>query len=217
MKTFLISSILLLAISTYAQGPVRFAFKFGVSPGNNTSGQRLIINRTNPLEEFRIGLSASKQQLFGEVSAHVKLNGHFFLESGIGYTRAASVYKLDFQMLQPDMPSKEMYMRDSKNLLLLPVQIGVVLGKLEVLSGFRATHAFSSKNELTHVKGFSGKSSGVGLGWQFGARYPIRNTLLGVDYHGNFQRVGTGMIVNNQSLEIMNIPGQWVFNIQYRL
>lgn len=220
MKTFLVSLLLLLAgisvASAQSRSNLRFGIKFGISPGYNRSGESLLVNRTNPFEEFQLRLFNTKQQFFVEVNAHLKLNDNFFLETGLGYTRTAATYRLDFRMIQLDMPSKEMYMSESRNIIQLPVEIGARLGNLEVTSGFRAIQSLSTTNELSHVKGFQSEDSGFSMGWQMGARYPIKGTFIGVQYLGHFERVGTGMSVQSQSLELTNIPGRWVFSLQYR-
>lgn len=220
MKTFLVSLMLLLAgismASAQSDRNPRFGVKFGISPGYNRSGESLLVNRTNPFEEFQLRLFNTKQQFFGEVNAHLKLNDNFFIETGLGYTRTASTYRLDFRMLQIDMPSTVMYMSESHHILQLPVEIGARLGSLEVTSGFRAIQSLSTDNELSHVKGFQSEDSGFSMGWQMGARYPVKGTFIGVQYLGHFERVGTGMSVQNQSLELTNIPGRWVFSLQYR-
>jgi hypothetical protein len=52
------------------------------------------------------------------------------------------------------------------------------------------------------------------MGWQASAGFSIARLRLGVEYQGQFTRVGAGKFVNDQSLEIMHVPGQFVVSLQ---
>lgn len=193
---------------------IKFDFKVGASPGSNPKSAATLINRSNPSEEFQFNMVKAEPQLFAGIAAHVPLKAPFFLEGGISYTKSASVYRIDYSYPEPG--PKEQFMKGSEAMVMLPVNIGARIGNFEVTSGFTAIQSLSVESELAHLNGFKNEAKAVKLGWQMGARYDLKVVMLGAEYQGAFSRVCQGMNVNNESLEIMNVPGRWVFNIQYR-
>lgn len=193
---------------------VKIGIKIGASPESNPKSAAILINRSNPIEEFQFNMVKAEPQLFAGIVAQVPLKAPFFLEGGISYTKSKSVYRINY--LHAELGSKEQFMSGSEEMLLLPVNMGVRVGSIEVTSGFTAIQSLSYKNELAHLNGFNNEAKSVKMGWQMGARYDLKFVMLGAEYQGAFSRVCQGMNVNNESLEIMNVPGSWVFNIQYR-
>ena len=193
---------------------IKFDFKVGASPGSNPKSAATLINRSNPSEEFQFNMVKAEPQLFAGIAAHVPLKAPFFLEGGISYTKSKSVYHINYSY--PEFGPKEQFMKGSEALVMLPVNIGARIGNFEVTSGFTAIQSLSVESELAHLNGFKNEAKAVKMGWQMGARYDLKVVMLGAEYQGAFNRVCQGMNVNNESLEIMNVPGRWVFNIQYR-
>ena len=193
---------------------IKFDFKVGASPGSNPQSAAVLLNRSNPIEEFQFNMVKAEPQLFAGIAAHIPLKAPFFLEGGVSYTKSNSVYRINY--LHAELTSSEQLMNESEAMLLLPVNIGSRIGNFEVTSGFTAIQSLSVESELAHLNGFKNEAKAVKMGWQMGARYDLKVVMLGAEYQGAFSRVCQGMNVNNESLEIMNVPGRWVFNIQYR-
>lgn len=215
MKKLMIITCALLGTYLTAWSQVHFDVKFGASPGTKPVSAGLIVNRDNPHEEFVFNMVQVKPQFYGGIRANVQLASPFFLESGISYTRKTSRYQLNYTMHSKEHP-EEMYMNESEDMFLLPVDIGVSIGDIDVTSGLTAMKTISSIKELSHLKGFQTDGNSIKLGWQMGVRYGFKRTLVGVEYQGSLNRVGHGMYVNGKPLEIMNVPGKMVFTMQYR-
>ena len=215
MKKLMILSFLLMTFTTQMNAQVRFNLKLGASPGANPRSASIFVNRENPVKEFQFNLVHTDPQYYGGVSAYVPLATPFFLEAGISYTKLTSQFLIDYSVplkLQND----NVLMEGSEEMILLPVNVGVTMGGLDITSGLRAIKTISHSSELTHLDGFHADENSIKLGWQMGARYAINRTLIGVEYMATLNRVCEGMYVNGQSLEIMNVPGSFVFSIQYR-
>jgi hypothetical protein len=217
MKKLIVIVVAFFLTYCIASAQVRFDIKFGISPGSNPLNAGIIVNRQNPMEEFQFNLFQVKPQFYGGLSAHLPLASPFFVNGGITYSQKTSLYQINYtnKSLSSEIKAAEQYMNESENMILLPVNVGVSLGKVDVTSGLTATATFSKSSELTHVNGFTQDENGLQLGWQFGVRYAIRRTMVGVEYQSAFNRVGQGMYVNGHSLELMNVPGKFVFSVQY--
>jgi hypothetical protein len=216
MKKLIISATILLATYVTSQAQVQFKAEFGASPASNSTSAGIIVNRNNPHEEFQFNQTQVKPQFYGGIRANIKLGTPFFLETGISYTKRTAEFHLDYTMPLPENPTGEMYVSESEDMLLFPLDIGVSMGKLEVTSGLTAIKTISAIKELSHVKGFHSDGNSLKMGWQMGVRYGINRTQIGIEYQGSLNRVGQGMSVNGNSLEIMNVPGKMVFTMQYR-
>lgn len=216
MKKLIVIVVAFFLTYCIASAQVRFDIKIGISPGSNPLTAGIIVNRQNPMEEFQFNLVQVKPQFYGGLSAHLPLASPFFVNGGITYSQKTSLYQINYTNTLPsELKAAEQYMNESENMILLPVNVGVSLGKVDVTSGLTATATFSKSSELTNVAGFKQDKNGMQLGWQFGVRYAIQRTMIGVEYQSAFNRVGQGMYVNGNSLELMNVPGKFVFSIQY--
>lgn len=216
MKKLIISAAILLATCAISQAQLQVKAEFGASPASNATSAGIIVNRDNPREEFQFNQTQVKPQFYGGIRANIKLGSPFFLETGISYTKCTSEFQLNYTMDRPENQPQEMYMSESEDMLLFPLDIGVSIGKLEVTSGLTAIKTISAIKELSHVQGFHSDGNSLKMGWQMGVRYGINRTQIGVEYQGSLNRVGQGMSVNGNSLEIMNVPGKMVFTMQYR-
>ncbi len=191
----------------------------GVSPGTNVNSPGVIINRSDPRKEFQFSLIQVKPQYYGGLRANIKLNAPFFLEGGVSYTKRTTVYEANFRMPQPLIKEPDeqiMNMSVSQDMILLPVDIGVSLGSFDITSGLRANKIISSKNQLTHLNGYQEEGNSLTWGWQMGVRYAFKHMMIGGEFQGEMHRVCDGMSVNGNSLEIRNVPGRFVFTVQYR-
>ncbi|MEP6793500.1 MAG: hypothetical protein ABJB16_04185, partial [Saprospiraceae bacterium] len=62
--------------------------------------------------------------------------------------------------------------------------------------------------------GFSQEKNSIKLGWQAGIRYAFHRVLLGVEYQATLNPICQDRYVNGQSLQLMNVPGSFVFSVQ---
>ena len=218
MKKLIISSLVVCASFTVVWSQknsvdLKIGFSHGVSP--LTAG--VLINRDNPRSEFMLNMVHVKPQFYAGINLHRQLNESFFLEGGITYTKKTSQYKIDYTLSQPEPLTDIMYMNESENMIQMPVNIGVGIGKFDIMSGLTVSRTISSSNELSHIEGFSAGDNSFRFGWQMGVRYALLHRVsAGVEYQGTMNRVCEGMKVNGHAMELMNVPGRLVFNLSYR-
>ena len=206
------SIILIGYTSVWSQ--IRLDLMAGISPGSNPRTTGIIVNRHNPSEEFVLNMYKVKPQFYGGIKAHVDLASSFFTEAGIVYTQKTSRYAMRYTQASEENRLTSVAMNETEHLILLPVSIGVRLGSMEVLNGFTATGSIAKNTELSHVNGFESEGSGIQWGWHTGIRHTMGISKIGIEYQGSFSRVGTGASVNGQSLQLMNVPGQFLMTYQ---
>ena len=215
MKKLMILSCILFFAFISLQAQVHFDLQLGVSPGGNPTCASLFVNRSNPYEEFQFSMVNIKPQFFTGVRANVQLKEPFFLEGGISYTKSNSEYLVNYTYENENRPS-EISMSVIDHIIQFPINIGVSLGSVDITSGLTAMKTISSANELEQINGFHSSDAKFQLGWQMGARYAIHRFMIGLEFQSGFNRVCEGMYVNQQSLELMNVPGKFVVTGQYR-
>src|SRR5688500_15887055 len=214
MKNLIILACLMI-FATQVEAQFHIKIKLGASPGSNTGSAATLVNRENPFEEFQFNLVHTDPQYQGGVSAYLPLGAPFFLEAGISYTKRKSQFEVDYTFkreLQPD----NVLMNGSEEMILVPVNIGVAVGAFDITSGLRAIQTISNSSDLEQLDGFLNNENTLKMGWQMGVRYAFHHMMLGVEYQATMNRVCEGMSVNGHSLEIMNVPGAFVFSIQYK-
>ena len=217
MKHAILSFSIVAMTMTHGYSQLLFQITGGVSPKSNPVSAGVFINRHLPHEEFVFNMHEVKPQVYAGMKARVELEGPFFMDVGLKYTKRTSTYHLEYTMIDFEHPVSDYFMTESDHVLLLPVNIGVSLGALNVTSGLRGMRSIFRNNDLNQLTGFSGSSYPIYFGFQGGITYQIGRSGVGVEYYGNFSRVGSGMSVNGQSLELMNVPGQFLLTIQHNL
>ena len=217
MKNFKLLALwsILLTACTSAWSQFRFDIIAGISPGSNPTTAGLIVNRQIPIEEFTLNMYKVRPQFFGGLKAHLNLSTPFFTEVGVMYTQKTSMYYMEYTVDFESGRDPYASMSETEHLILLPVSIGVSLGSFDITSGFTAIGTLSKKTELSHLAGFESNSPSIRLGWHTGVRHTIKRSMVGIEYQGSFSRVGEGSTVNGQSLELNNIPGQFVLTYQF--
>lgn len=215
MKKLLILSVLILGVTYSVSSQVHLDLKAGISPATSPLNTGIIVNREDPMNEFQFRPVHVNPQFQAGVNLNLQLKTPFFLEGGISYTKKSSDYQVNYRIPGEGKPALAL-MNESEDILMLPVNIGVSLGSFDVTSGLRAMKTLSKKSELTHLNGFSTEENSFRMGWQMGIRYGLHRTMVGVEFQGSLNRVGQGMNVNGHSLEVMNVPGNFVFSIQHR-
>lgn len=189
----------------------------GVSPQSSRVSTDLIINRQIPHDEFLFNLNEVGLQYFGGLKSRLDLESSFFLDFGLTYTKSKSTYQVLYTLIDAEHPVSNHIMTESEHLILLPVNLGVKMGDFELTSGLRAIHSIDSRSDLHQLNGFENEENFISLGWQAGVGYNLFGSRIGVDFSSQFSRVGQGMSVNGQSLELMNVPGQFILTIQRNL
>ncbi|MBK9983750.1 MAG: hypothetical protein IPP15_15500 [Saprospiraceae bacterium] len=214
MKKLMIFTCIILVHTLSAWTQTSIIIKLGATPRSGSFKHYMIVNRNNPREEFKFSTLQVKPQFYAGVSARLQMRTPFFLEAGMTYTEKTSLYQVNYRMPTETNPA-EMVMSEKEKILLLPVNIGVSLGKIDITSGLSAMKTLTKAKELTHLQGFHQDDNAIRVGWQMGARYAIGRTMLGIEYQGTLNREGQGMYVNKQSLEQNNVPGNFVFSVQF--
>jgi hypothetical protein len=214
MKIFSLLSFILVFSTAEGISQWKFHLTGGFSPQTESGSAALIINRHLPLEEFTFLMSKVNPQFFIGLKGQVDLKGSFFADIGLMYSNRTSNYQIEYTMIHAEHSEAIQYLSQSKYLLIMPVNMGVNLGLFDVTSGFRLIHAIEGRSELNPMRGFSTSGKQFSLGWQWGGGFHISKSRIGLEYQGSFSRTGNDMTFQGQSLEFMDLPGQWVLTLQ---
>src|SRR4030095_1996658 len=209
MKKLTILCFILFLALTSMQAQAHFDIQLGVSPGGKPTCASLIVNRSNPYEEFQFSIIIVKPQFVTGARANLQLAEPFFLEGGISYTKSTSEFLIDYTLDNENRPPEE-HLSVIEHIIRFPLNVGVSLGSVDITSGLTATKTISSDNELEQLKGFHSDDVKFQLGWQMGTRYAFNRFMVGFEFQGGLNRVGEGMYVSHESLELMNVPGKFV-------
>ena len=214
MKKYPFTAVITILIVSTSYSQLSLYVVGGLSPESHPNTTDLFVNSKQPRDEFIFTLATVKAQYFGGIKTSIPLSEYFFLESGLTYTKRTSVYAVDYTYRELHEPSA-MDLTETENILMIPVNIGVKLGILDVTSGLTGNTSFSTKTDLGQINGYASDPATFRMGWSTGVRVNIANTAIGIEYQGSLNRVCEGSYVDNQPLEMRNVPGQFVFTIQY--
>lgn len=215
MKNLAITFCFTILSVTMVSSQLRFDVVGGVSPGSSPSSAGLVVNRHLPHEEFVFNMNKVDPQIFAGVKGHMELGAPFFVDAGLLYTRKKSNYDVVYTIIDTEHPVSQHTMTQTDHMIMLPVNIGANMGMFDVTSGFRLMKSVYSKTNLDQLTGFSSEGNPFELGWQAGAGFDLMRTRIGLEYQGNFSRVGKGMFINEQPLELMNVPGQFILLLSH--
>jgi len=215
MRTIIITIAMIIASASSVFSQIRFDVIAGISPGSAPASAGLIVNRHLPHEEFVFNMNKVDPQFYAGVKGYVELAAPFYMEAGLTYTKRKSTYDIVYTIVDREHPVSNHLMSETEHMIMLPVNIGVNLGAFDVTSGLRLIQSIKSDTDLDQLTGFSAESKPIRIGWQASAGFSFLRERIGLEYQGNFSRVGSGMYVNGQSMELMNVPGQLVLTLQH--
>ena len=187
----------------------------GISPESHPTNAYLIVNRLTPQEEFLFNVINTKTQYYGGIKARQDLGANFFMETGALYTQRKTTYSMNYTMKREVGAYQEL--EETEDQLIIPLGVGAKWKAVEFSSGLSGFVSLSKQSDLNHINGFSDQSSTVQLGWHAGIGINLHKVVFGIEYQSALNRMGVGMKIYKQSLELMNVPGQCVAKIQYRL
>lgn len=130
------------------------------------------------------------------------------------YTRSKSDYNVTYTIIDAEHPVRDHIMKETEHKLALPVNVGVNLGIVDVTSGLRIMKSIHKSSELTHLSGFESDENLLSAGWQASVGVALFRTRVGIEYQGSFRRVGTGIYVHDQPLELNHVPGRVMLTVQ---
>jgi hypothetical protein len=218
MKKLLFTSVIFILAATSTWSQVQYEFVAGYSPAYSPKSSPTFVNRGVPRDEFRFNVIHFDHQLFAGMRIRLAMSEPFFLEGGVSYTRRSSSFLVNYTI---DSEIRvDQVMTTSENIILLPVNVGLRLGPVEITSGLSLHKRFgkdAGNGNLNQLDGFNCTGNAFSFGYQAAVRYPFHRMTVGIEYQGLIQRICQGMAVGNKSLEVLSVPGLPVFTVQYQL
>ena len=210
------TGLITILMATQINAQMRIDLMVGMSVKSTPHTPGTIVNRHLPHEEFVFNMVKVDPGFHAGVRGHVDLSTPFFAEAGLMFSRTSSTYHVEYTIIDTEHPVPEHLIKETEHFISIPLNIGVNMGIIDFTSGFRLTKGFGKKSNLGNaISGLDYSGIGLRTGWQAGAGVNLYRSRFGVEYQGNFSRVGNGMTVNGQSLELIHVPGQLVFTIRH--
>ena len=213
----LIITIILASSGLSLSAQIKFDIVAGVSPGTSPATPGVTINRHLPHEEFVFNLNKVDPQFLAGVKSRVELSEPFFMDAGLFYARRISTYGVVYTIVDQEHPVSKHLMKETDHTVMLPVNVGVNMGSVDITSGFRVIQSIRKKTDLQNLPGFNIDSNRPLFGWQAGAGISFLRSRIGLEFQGNFARAGHDMFVDGQSMELINVPGQLILMFQHSI
>ncbi|HUR31011.1 MAG TPA: hypothetical protein VMZ69_06235, partial [Saprospiraceae bacterium] len=191
MKSILITLSIIISFISTSSSQFRFDIVGGVSPGAAPNSAGLLVNRQSPHEEFVFNLAKVNPQFFAGVKGQLQLASPFFMDAGLTYTMRKSTFDVVYTIIDREHPVSQHVMSETNHMMLLPVNVGVNMGIFDVTSGLRLIKSISKNSNLTELSGFQSDGDPIRIGWQAGVGIDVFRSRAGIEYHGNFSRVGS--------------------------
>jgi len=215
MKNIFITILVVASTLSSLFSQIRLDIVAGISPGTTPDNAGVIINRFQPHEEFLFNMIKTDPQFHAGVKGQLELNAPFFVEAGLFYTQSKFIYDVMYTIIDAEHPVPYHLMTETEHLVMLPANVGVNIGAFDITSGMRLIQSVGKKTGLKHLSGYNEEGNKMKIGWQASMGFSFLRERIGLEYQGNFSRVGNGKFVNGQSLELMNVPGQFVLLLQH--
>lgn len=196
------------------QAQVSMVFSMGISPQNSPNGHYVIVNRSNPQNEFLFDLTQVKASY--QVGAGVRYDLlPFFLLGEAQYTKREYVYSVKYTY--PDFPrsADDLEYNESMHLINVPLSIGVDLGVLEVVSGFVPQFVVAHKNGMDAIEGYSDDLSTIRFGWHTGVAAKIAKFRIGLTYQMDFNNYADHISINSEPIKLTGASGRIMAMVAY--
>ncbi len=219
MKSFFI--ILTLSILAYLPGIAQqklfsFTAYTGYSPQQRPQIANLLMNRDLPMDEFEFNLIEVAPQIHFGIRKNIPFQRPFFGTVGVEYTQQHHTFSCTLTHPAGPQESDNKITFSGKSLL-LPAGIGVRLGHLEITNGMLVQYNFQSKLSGENTMGIEATKSDTSFGWYSGIGINLGNTSIGISYQSSLNRDGSNLIHRGKSMELMSVPGNFMFTIGFSL
>ena len=215
MKKSILISLLLTHFCFLASAQWNIYLQGGFSPAIHPGNADLMVNREDPMETFLFNVSVSRSEYFVGLNARRPLNNQFFTEIGAVYTKGVNQYKLSY--LLPKGADSYQERTECDHQILFPFGIGAKIDALEFTGGFQVAWTVSHQCGLQAIEGYDEQTNPLQFGWHSGVQFNFDKMIAGIEYRAQFKRMCSGMYVNGQSLELMNMSGRFSFKVQFPL
>lgn len=210
MKTFVLTLVVLLGLSTGMNSQVSFGVSAGITPAVDPGTKYKLINRSDPANEFTFNVG--NVSFDNHFAFHVRHdNDPFWLMLECRYGKSKTEYLINYTQQRPDGAS--MQLSESTSYLSFPLSIGFKHKVFEVFSGLTFVRILEHSSELTSLNGFSSSISKGSIEWHTGIGINYKFAFAHMRYQQSFRNYGSGRYVNGTDLSLYNLPGQVLFSI----
>ena len=214
-KSIIILAIVLFASTTVLTGQISMTFTAGVSPQQSPNSNYIFVNRSSPRDEFTFDLAQVKASYYVGVGAKYNIEP-FFLSAEAQYNKREYIYDVSYTFPEFGRTETTQKYNEYMNVINLPVNLGVDLGMVDVISGFVPQLIVSQQSELENLIGYSQKLSRLRFGWQTGLAANVDQLRIGLTYQMDFNNYADHAYVRNQSLELQGRSSRVLGTLSYQ-
>ncbi len=217
MKTFfalLILGMIVIHPVLSQENFYNFTITTAFSPGQTPTQAGLLINREDPINEFIFNLKEiEKSYVFG-FRKNFRFSYPFYGTLGLEYTKVDQHYSMEFTQDMPERNTSYL-IHTTNHFLRLPVGVGVKFNNLDVTSGLMVQYDIKSGIHEEWPMSIELVKPQLEMGWYTGIGFSFNRTRIGVEYHSSLKRYGHNMIYQQESMELMSLPGNVRVSIGY--
>lgn len=201
MKNLFLLLISVCAVSFLNAQDIKMTFTAGVSPQQNPEANHIFVNRSSPRDEFTFDLSQVKAAYFIGVGAKYDLKP-FFLAAEAQYNRREYLYNVSYTFPEFGRSEQIEVYNEQMNIINIPLTLGVVLGIVDVTSGFLPQIIVSQNSDLSNLAGYSQKLDRLRFGWHSGLAANVKDMRIGLSYQMDFNNYADHAYINDQNLTL---------------
>lgn len=217
MKTL----IALLVLGMTALHPVlsqknfyNFSMYTGYTPGQTPAQPGIILNRQDPMNEFVFNLNEIEKSYVVGIRKNFRFSYPFYGTLGLEYTTVTQNYSGKFT--QKDIREIDQFnVTSTSRMISMPAGVGVKFGNFDVTNGMMLQYDIKPEMSEDVPMGIEMAKPQVEVGWFAGIGYSFDKVRVGVQYQSSLKRCGHNMIYQQESMELMNVPGYFRFTVGY--
>ena len=210
---FVLMFTLLLTKDVHAQ--FSMVTSMGIAPQQSPSGNYILVNRSSPKTEFTFNLSQVKASYFLGTGTRFDMHPFFLMAEG-QYNKREYVYDIDYTYPAFGRSEQTIQYAETMHVINVPLSVGVVIGFMEVTSGFITEFVVAHQSELENISGYTEDLSPVRFGWHSGLAAKVAKFRIGANWQMDFNNYADYAYVNSESLMLQGKSSRIVGFISYQ-
>ncbi len=189
-----------------------FSIYTGYTPGQTPAQAGIILNRQDPMNEFIFNLKEIENSFVFGFRKNFRFSHPFFGTLGLEYTTLTQNYSGRFTQQRE---VAQFNVTSTSRMLSMPAGVGFKFGNFDVTNGLMLQYDIKPEMSEELPMGIEMSKSQLEVGWYTGIGFSFNRTRIGVEYHSSLKRYGHNMIYQQESMELMSLPGNVRVSIGY--
>ena len=197
-----------------ANAQAKFDAHVGFSPAANLKGQEIRITDLDGPVNYAMSPSEQGAGYTFGLGLTKDMESGFFIRAELQYNYSKTTYQLR-EILPIGEGPFPMTFDDTHHSLVIPLSVGVKLGKVRILSGVDANAILARTQGLDQFESFQDNSSTLFMSWHAGLGLDLNRVGFEVRYTQDFQNYGQGYTVGEKDLDFYGNRNRWTVVAKY--